>query len=180
MTGERCVLLAKEMDNMNDITFDKYKLMLSKLANKYQADGMEYDDLFQEFSLVFLNCEKHFDQSKGKFSTYLWASCTNKASELRRKNFTHNTLSLDYDIGNDTLSNYIADEFNLEDSALLDFKVDEIINVLKRLPNGDYSLLYIFGNMTQEEIAELKNVSRSYVQKVHSDNIIELEKILRK
>jgi DNA-directed RNA polymerase specialized sigma subunit len=87
---------------------------------------------------------------------------------------------LDYDIGHDTLSNYIADEFDLEDSALLDFKVDEIIKVLKRLTNGDYSLLYIFGNMTQEEIAELKGVSRSYVQKVHRDNIIELEKILRK
>ncbi len=180
MIGERYVSLVKEMGDMTDITFEKYKLMLSKLANKFQADGMEYDDLFQEFSLVFLNCEKHFDHSKGKFSTYLWASCTNKASELRRKTFTHNTLSLDYEIGYDTLSNYIADEFDLEDSALLDFKVDEIIKVLKRLQNGDYSLLYIFGNMTQEEIAELKGVSRSYVQKVHRDNIIELEKILKK
>ena len=163
---------------MNDITFDKYKLMLSKLANKFQADGMEYDDLFQEFSLVFLNCEKHFDESKGKFSTYLWASCSNKASELRRKNYSHNTLSLDYEVGNDTLGNYIADDFDLEDTALLDFKVDDILEVLKRSPNGDYSLLYIFGNMTQEEIAELKGVSRSYVQKVHSENVEELKRIL--
>lgn len=163
---------------MSDITFDKYKLMLSKLANKFQADGMEYDDLFQEFSLVFLNCEKHFDESKGKFSTYLWASCSNKASELRRKNYSHNTLSLDYEVGNDTLGNYIADDFDLEDTALLDFKVDDILEVLKRSPNGDYSLLYIFGNMTQEEIAELKGVSRSYVQKVHSENVEELKRIL--
>jgi RNA polymerase sigma factor (sigma-70 family) len=154
--------------------------MLSKLANKYQADGMEYDDLFQEFSLVFLNCEKHFDQSKGKFSTYLWVSCSNKASELRRKSYSHDTLSLDYDIGHDTLGNYIADEFDLEDSALLDFKVDEIVDLLKNMNNGDYSLLYIFGNMTQEEIAELKGVSRSYVQRVHRDNVQELEKKLRK
>ena len=165
---------------MNEITFDKYKLMLSKLANKYQADGMEYDDLFQEFSLVFLNCEKHFDQSKGKFSTYLWASCSNKASELRRKVYSHNTLSLDYDIGQDTLGNYIADDFDLEDSALLDFKVDEIVALLKKMNNGDYSLLYIFGNMTQEEIGELKGVSRSYVQRMHQDNVKELEKNLRK
>ena len=163
---------------MSDITFDKYKLMLSKLANKFQADGMEYDDLFQEFSLVFLNCEKHFDESKGKFSTYLWASCSNKASELRRKNYSHNTLSLDYEVGNDTLGNYIADDFDLEDTALLDFKVDDILEVLKRSPNGDYSLLYIFGNMTQEEIAELKGVSRSYVQKVHSENVAELTRVL--
>lgn len=163
---------------MSDITFDKYKLMLSKLANKFQADGMEYDDLFQEFSLVFLNCEKHFDESKGKFSTYLWASCSNKASELRRKNYSHNTLSLDYEVGNETLGNYIADDFDLEDTALLDFKVDDILEVLKRSPNGDYSLLYIFGNMTQEEIAELKGVSRSYVQKVHSENVEELKRIL--
>jgi RNA polymerase sigma factor (sigma-70 family) len=165
---------------MNDITFDKYTLMLSKLANKFEADGMEYDDLFQEFCLVFLNCEKHFDQSKGKFSTYLWASCSNKASELRRKVYSHNTLSLDYDIGQDTLGNYIADEFDLEDSALLDFKVDEIVALLKKMNNGDYSLLYIFGNMTQEEIAELKGVSRSYVQRMHQDNVKELEKNLRK
>jgi RNA polymerase sigma factor (sigma-70 family) len=163
---------------MSEITFDKYKLMLSKLANKFQADGMEYDDLFQEFSLVYLNCEKHFDESKGKFSTYLWASCSNKASELRRKNYSHNTLSLDYEVGNDTLGNYIADDFDLEDTALLDFKVDDILEVLKRSPNGDYSLLYIFGNMTQEEIAELKGVSRSYVQKVHSENVAELTRIL--
>jgi RNA polymerase sigma factor (sigma-70 family) len=165
---------------MNEITFDKYTLMLSKLANKFQADGMEYDDLFQEFCLVFLNCEKHFDQSKGKFSTYLWASCSNKASELRRKVYSHNTLSLDYDIGQDTLGNYIADDFDLEDSALLDFKVDEIVTLLKKMNNGDYSLLYIFGNMTQEEIAELKGVSRSYVQRMHRDNVKELEKNLRK
>lgn len=165
---------------MNDITFEKYTLMLSKLANKFQADGMEYDDLFQEFSLVFLNCEKHFDNSKGKFSTYLWASCSNKASEMRRKSYSHNTLSLDYNTGHDTLGNYIADEFDLEDSALLDFKVDEIVALLKKMNNGDYSLLYIFGNMTQEEIAELKGVSRSYVQRVHRDNVQELEKNLRK
>ena len=154
--------------------------MLSKLANKYQADGMEYDDLFQEFSLVFLNCEKHYDSNKGKFSTYLWTSCTNKASELRRKNFTHFTLSLDYDMGNDSLLNYIADDFDLESSALLDFKVDQVVEVLKNMPNGDYSLLYVFGNMTQEEIAELKGVSRSYIQRIHSENIKDLEKILRK
>lgn len=162
------------------IDYDKYENMIYKIANKYTAETLEFDDLVQEFGLVFLTCQKHFDDSKGKFSTYLWVSCVNKANELRRKNYTHNTLSLDYDLGNEYLINYIADDYDLEVETLQEFQVDDIVDLLKSLPNGDYSLLYLFGGMNQEEIAQLKGVSRSYVHKIHHDNLKQLERKFKK
>lgn len=165
---------------MSEITYEQYENMIFKLANKYATENLEFDDLVQEFGLVFLTCQKHFDDSKGKFSTYLWVSCSNKASELRRKNYAKFTLSLDYDMGDDYLLNYIADGYDLELENLQEFQVDDIVDLLKSLPNGDYSLLYLFGNMKQDDIAQLKQVSRSYVNKIHRENLRELERKFKK
>jgi RNA polymerase sigma factor (sigma-70 family) len=47
--------------------------LLRKLANSYSfTTGVEFDDLFQEACIAYLEAMKSFDPNKSKLSTYVW------------------------------------------------------------------------------------------------------------
>jgi RNA polymerase sigma factor (sigma-70 family) len=47
--------------------------LLKKLASSYSATtGVEFDDLFQEAYVAYLEAMKTFDPNKSKLSTYIW------------------------------------------------------------------------------------------------------------
>ncbi len=42
----------------------------------HHTTGVEWDDLFQEASLAYLEAIDTFDESKGSISTYMWKCCS--------------------------------------------------------------------------------------------------------
>ena len=53
--------------------------LLSKLAWNYAStNGLEYDDLFQEACLAYLEALRTHDESRGKISTHIWTSVSNR------------------------------------------------------------------------------------------------------
>ena len=87
--------------------------------------GIDYEDVFQEMSVVFLKAYEGFDASKGfKFSTYFFMSAYNRlnswASDLIDERLKHGVVSIDElnDSGGE-------EDYSLEDVMLVDAATPE-------------------------------------------------------
>lgn len=84
--------------------------------------GVEYDDVFQEMSVVFLKAYKGFDESKGfKFSTYYFMSAYNKlntwAAAMIAERLEHGVVSIQELSQNNDGEDYNLEEVLMPDSA---------------------------------------------------------------
>ena len=68
--------------------------LLSKLAWNYAStNGLEYDDLFQEACLAYLEALRTHDESRGKISTHIWTCVSNHLKNYIKRQ--KDTVSLD-------------------------------------------------------------------------------------
>lgn len=132
----------------------------------HKADLKDYiddDDLFQELSLVWLNCDKHYKpNTEVKFSTYLWYALSNAVLKLKQKYYARPLMfSLDYDMS------YTHSPFTLSD-ILLDTQTDvereiEEEELLQFLLTHEYGWLvgHLLNGKTHQYIANKYNIDRS-------------------
>ena len=81
--------------------------------------GLDYDDVFQELSIVFLKAYEKFDADRGfKFSTYFWMSAYNKlnswAQDMIDERIKHGVVSVQ------ELSTRAGEEVDLEEVLMAD------------------------------------------------------------
>ena len=86
--------------------------------------AMDYDDVFQEMSCVFLKSCEGFDEEKGfKFSTYFFMGAYNRlnkwAQALIEERLKHGVVSVE------EMNNGADEEFSLEDVVMKDMNTPE-------------------------------------------------------
>jgi DNA-directed RNA polymerase specialized sigma subunit len=70
--------------------------LLRKIAMSFsQTTGLEFDDLFQEASLAYLEAMKTHDPSRGKITTHLWYCVENRLKNYLKEEIKHSAFSID-------------------------------------------------------------------------------------
>ena len=65
---------------------DKHINLLRKLAwSFHDSTGIEWDDLFQEAALAYLESLENYDPEKGQISTYLWHCVSSRLKDYTFK-----------------------------------------------------------------------------------------------
>lgn len=84
-----------------DEHFMKYQKMIAKWSHIYVNNDLgDFDDMYQEVSMVYLRACDSYQKNKSKFSTYLHKSIRNNMIDLlRKRNKEPMILSLDKKIG---------------------------------------------------------------------------------
>jgi len=138
------------------------ELFIKKLASKWRVNGMEKDDLEQEFRIIYEKCKKNFDDSKGaKFSTYFITACKNRIGKLRKKYIPLPVKDL---------SDYVQEPDKQTEL------VKEIIDSLATIPNGEYIRDYYLNGKTADEIAKEHGVSQQYIDRLIKKGVLELKR----
>lgn len=99
-------------------------LLLRKIAMSFsQTTGLEFDDLFQEASLAYLEALRTHDPSRGKITTHLWHCVHNRLKNYLRDYKKYATVSI-----NDVQVNEVVHEIplfeNLSETA---FEVAKVV-----------------------------------------------------
>lgn len=142
---ELLYLIEENNDEAQDILYQKYLPILRRLTMKYyhslKAYGVDYEDLFQEAYLAFLQTIKLFnDKGDTLFYTYLGVNVNSKLANYARritsqKNlFYANMLSLDFNLSNvdgiNTLADCIEDSGQENPSILVEY--NDTLQLLKK------------------------------------------------
>ena len=114
---------------MSDISFAKYEKLLRKLAGDctrqaaYRGLTFYREDLFQEFSIVFVRASRAYDPDQGvKFSTYLAAACRSEFARMAqnaKKDATAHTATPAKDESGFELMELVPDTTYLAQDATL-------------------------------------------------------------
>jgi len=93
---------------------------------RLQAAGvaMDYEDVFQEMSVVFLKAYERFDESLGfRFATFFYKAAYNRlnvwAQEMIEERLVHGTVSIE------EMNTSEDEEFNLQDVLMVDHETPE-------------------------------------------------------
>lgn len=154
-----------------DFAYKKYEDTLKQLSKAYQVNGMDSDDLLQEFAIVLIRCNNNYDETRGvPFKTYLVSSCINKVKDFwRKKNST-------FPILNDQIS---EDGTERLDTMGKNEDYPDLLNMLSDIAGGYVTKLWLAGE-TLQEIADAYGISVSTVHRIHQENLNFLRSYLEK
>lgn len=81
-----------------DDTYEDVKKLISHIVTSfYRNYGGDWDEMFAESNIVFMNVYKAFDPSRGSFNSVLGTSIENRLKDLMFHNARRKTWSLDQD-----------------------------------------------------------------------------------
>ena len=70
--------------------------LIKKIASSFSVtSGLDFDDLFQEASLAYLEAMRTYDSNKGKITTHLWHCIENRLICYLREQEKEKVISLD-------------------------------------------------------------------------------------
>ena len=85
---------------MSSISLEEYKKMIYKFAYSYSCRyHLDRSEVLSQGYLIFVEAMNSYDESRAKFSTYLWENLNNRLNkycEMECKNWT-DTMVLDSD-----------------------------------------------------------------------------------
>ncbi len=64
------------------IKIDNINLIRKIVWSYHKSTGMDWDDLFQEAVLAYLEMADNYDSSRGEFSTYIWHCISSKLKKV--------------------------------------------------------------------------------------------------
>jgi DNA-directed RNA polymerase specialized sigma24 family protein len=102
-------------------------LLLKKLARSYnQTTGLDYEDLFQEANVAYIEALRTYDSNRGALSTHVWWCVSNRlknyvlAEEKERcRKYGSKLLRIDDVVVNETVSSSAFWERISKDAALI-------------------------------------------------------------
>lgn len=163
--------------------------LVSHIAKKYYARNNDMDELISIGTIGLVKGVNSFKQDKNtKLSTYL-AKCIQNEILMSFRNQRKSSQEvyfndpIDYDCeGNElTLIDVISDEKNIIDELDLKIKIEKLKKYINEIENEreKYIITKRYGldgkeEMTQKEIAEVLNISRSYVSRIEKKIIEDL------
>jgi RNA polymerase sporulation-specific sigma factor len=177
-----------------NILIERNLRLVAHIAKKYSSSN-DIDDLISIGAIGLIKAITTFDHTKGiRLATYASKCIDNEILMYirSRKKLVNevsinepigvdregNTITYDDIIGSDTDS--VVDEVDLKEKIKLLYA--NMKKVLKKREKEILELRYGLANgniMTQREIADMMNISRSYVSRIEKKAIDKLEKELR-
>ncbi len=165
------------------------------IAKKFENSGVELDDLISVGSIGLIKAVKTFNMDKKiKLATYASRCIENeilmhlrKTSKQKRETSLDKPLSCDSD-GNELLLSDILGVDADEVFAFMDQKVehDAIYQVLNKLSPKEQTIVKLrFGlgdeeEKTQKEVADILNISQSYISRIEKKILSKMKKSITK
>jgi RNA polymerase sigma factor (sigma-70 family) len=175
--------MAKGADNMTiDDRLNEFEKTIVNLTKYNKVKGYDPDDLAQDLRMLLIHCVEHFDPTRNvKFKTYFIKSSLNYIYKMQKKYYNYYSNQIDI-IGQNKNSSF---EEALDSYYIRDIEEDylslipDILDRLKKLPQGNITLEYYFDNMTQQQLAEKYKISQVMVHKILQNNLAELKKFAK-
>lgn len=169
--------------------------LVAHIVKKYKNTNLDQDELISVGSIGLLKAIKSFDYAKGNsFSTYSARCIQNEILMLIRsqKKF-NNQVSLEDKIGSDKEGNEIClldvlqdTSYSVEDKVQTKLMYNKIIEIIdKCLNKREKEIIYLrFGidgdiPLTQNEVANILGISRSYISRIEKKAINTLKQTLK-
>ena len=171
--------------------YEMHKLIIFKLAHRFTAPGLEFEELVGMGNLIFVECWNDYDPRMGVFSTHLysrvkWAflneSTFNRQAARRTKTFQSGIDKDDnYELSNSGgFSNWNPPCVNVETVALDDRRnPDRLLRfkqTLEQLTEDAADVVYLAFYTPAEILADFPRINKSairqYLLKIwHGENV---------
>lgn len=184
----------EEAAQAREILIERNLRLVAHIAKKYQNAGEDMEDLISIGTIGLIKAISSFDAGKGKLSTYASRCIDNELLMLlRSKKKCSREVSLYEPIGTDKEGNEInlldIIEHEQEDvTEQLEFRENtkKLAKLLDEvLTDRERSIIYMrYGlltgkEITQREIGEAMNISRSYVSRIEKRALLKLREGFR-
>ena len=195
---ERYYLTLKEKGNeeARNILIERNLRLVAHVAKKYSSSRVEQDDLISIGTIGLIKGINSFNLEKGsKLSTYVSRCIDNEIlMHLRATKKLNSEVYLNEPIGKDKDDNVVTlqevlenDEKNIEDIVDIKLKIKRLYEKMKKvLKEREKTIIELrFGldgnkPKTQNEIAKMLGISRSYVSRIETKAIGKLSKEFEK
>lgn len=185
-------LMKKGDEEARNILIERNLRLVAHIVKKYSNTKVETDDLISIGTIGLIKGINSFNVDKGsKLSTYVSRCIDNEIlMHLRSTKKLNSEIYLNEPIGKDKDDNIVTlqeilenDERNIEDEVDLKIKIKKLYKKISEiLKDREKTIIELrFGldghkPKTQHEIAEMLNISRSYVSRIETKAIKKLYK----
>lgn len=172
-----------------EILIERNLRLVAHIAKKYQNVDEDMEDLISIGTIGLIKAISSFDAGKGKLSTYASRCIDNELLMLlRTKKKSRGEVSLFEPIGTDKEGNEINlldiiehEQEDITEQMELYENTKKLVKLLdKVLSDREREIIYLrYGlltgkEVTQREIGELLNISRSYVSRIEKRALLKL------
>lgn len=178
-----------------NILIERNLRLVAHICKKYSTTNVDMDDLISIGTIGLIKGINSFDNSKGvKLATYVARCIDNEIlMYLRSSKKYQSEVYLNEPIGVDKDNNEVSlieilenEEKNIEDEIDLKMKIKKLYDKMKEiLKDREKTILELrfglAGNVpkTQNQIADMMGISRSYVSRIETKAINKLSKEIR-
>lgn len=184
----------EEAEKAREILIERNLRLVAHIARKYQNVNEDMEDLISIGTIGLIKAISSFDAGKGKLSTYASRCIDNELLMLlrsRKKNARE--VSLFEPIGTDKEGNEInlldimeQEQTDVVDQLELSGNIKKMSRLIQEVLNErEREIIYLrYGlltgkEVTQREIGEMLNISRSYVSRIEKRALIKLREGFR-
>lgn len=199
LTSEEELYYLKKCKNgdidARNILVEKNMRLVAHIAKKYASSSLEYEDMLSIGTIGLIKAINTFDFEKGnKLGTYASRCIDNEIlMVIRNIKKSANDVSLDEPIGKDKEGNEITfidiitsdDEDVIESVTKKEYIkkiydiIDDVLSVREKKIIVCRFGLYDTDVMTQQELADELNISRSYISRIEKKALNKLRKALK-
>lgn len=188
--------MAKGDEEARNILIERNLRLVAHVCKKYGTANVEQDDLISIGTIGLIKGIKSFDSSKGvRLATYVSRCIENEVlmhlravKKLGAEVYLEDTIGKDKDDNTVSLQEVIEnDERSIEDEVDLKFKIKKLYQKMKEVLKDREKLILEmrFGldgkkPRTQNQIAKVLGISRSYVSRIETKAIGKLSKEIEK
>ena len=179
----------EEAEKAREILIERNLRLVAHIARKYQNVNEDMEDLISIGTIGLIKAISSFDAGKGKLSTYASRCIDNELLMLlrsRKKNARE--VSLFEPIGTDKEGNEInlldimeQEQTDVVEQLELSGNIKKMSRLIREVLNErEREIIYLrYGlltgrEVTQREIGEMLNISRSYVSRIEKRALIKL------
>lgn len=182
-------------EEARNVLIERNLRLVAHISKKYATSNVDQDDLISIGTIGLIKAINSFDISKNiKLATYAARCIDNEilmflraSKKLRSEVYLNEPIGKDKDDNEVTLLEVLEnDERNIEDEIDLKLKIKQLsskmIEVLKEREKSILELRFGLGGhkpKTQNEIANMMGISRSYVSRIETKAIRKLAKEIK-
>ena len=182
-------------ENARNILIERNLRLVAHVSKKYASTNVEQDDLISIGSIGLIKGINSFDMEKNfKLATYVARCIENEILMYLRSNkkraydvYLNEPIGKDKDDNELTLQEILENnDRDVEEEVDLKFKIKSLYEKMKKILKDREKLIIelrfgLNGNnpKTQKEIAQMMNISRSYVSRIESKAIGKLAKEIK-
>lgn len=182
-------------EEAKNILIERNLRLVAHISKKYSTTNIDQDDLISIGSIGLIKAINSFDNTKNiRLATYAARCIDNEilmfirtSKKTKAEVFLNESIGKDKDDNEITLMDVIEkEETCIDDEIDLKFKIKELYNKMKEvLKDREINILKLrFGlngikPKTQNEIASMFGISRSYVSRIETKAIHKLSEVIK-